>query len=47
MILEVSSNPSHSVMTSEADIGGMAVEVEPSHHYPILFCWSVTERHLT
>jgi len=25
-------------MTSEADVGGMAVEVEPSHQYSIAFC---------
>ena len=25
-------------MMSEADVGGMAVEVEPSHQYSITFC---------
>ena len=25
------------------DIGGMAVEVEPSHQYSITFCWCVTD----
>ena len=28
-------------MTSEADVGGMAVEVEPSHQYSITFCCHV------
>jgi len=28
---------------SEADVGGMAVEVEPSHRYPIPFCCCVTD----
>ena len=26
--------------TSEADTGGLVVEVEPSHQYPITFCLS-------
>ena len=30
-------------MTSEADIGGTAVEVEPSHQYPITCCCCVTD----
>jgi len=29
-------------MMSEADIGGMAVEVEPSHQYSVKFCCRVT-----
>ena len=29
--------------TWEADVGGMAVEVEPSHHYPVTFCCCVTD----
>ena len=29
--------------TSEADDGGMAVEVEPSHQQPIIFCCHVTD----
>jgi len=29
-------------MTSEADVSGMAVEVEPSHQYSIMFCCCVT-----
>ena len=29
--------------TSEADVGGMAVEVEPSHQYSITFCCCVTD----
>ena len=28
---------------SEADVGGMAVEVEPSHRYFITFCCYVTD----
>lgn len=32
-------------MTSEADVAGMAAEVEPSHQYPIKFC-CLTTRHL-
>ena len=28
---------------SEADVGGMAVEVEPSHQYPITFCCCVAD----
>ena len=31
------------LMTSETDIGGMAVEVEPSHHYLIMFWYCVTD----
>ena len=30
-------------MMSEADVGGMAVEVEPSHQYSITFCCYVTD----
>ena len=30
-------------MTSEANVGGMAVEVEPSHQYPITCCCRVTD----
>ena len=30
-------------MPSEADVGGMAVEVEPSHQYPIKFYCHVTD----
>ena len=30
--------------TSEVDVGGMAVEFEPSHQYPITFCCCVTDR---
>jgi len=30
-------------MTSEADVGGMAVEAEPFHQYPITFCCCVTD----
>jgi len=30
-------------MTSEANVSGMAVEVEPSHHYSITFCCCVTD----
>jgi len=29
---------------SEADVGDMAAEVEPSCHYPVPFCCSVTEK---
>ncbi|MEQ5146204.1 hypothetical protein ABN231_18085 [Proteus mirabilis] len=29
--------------TSEVDVGGMAVEVEPSHQYSITFCCCVTD----
>jgi len=29
--------------TSEADVGGMAVEVEPSHQYPVTFCCCVID----
>ena len=28
---------------SEADVGGMAVQAEPSHQYPIPFCCCVTD----
>ena len=28
---------------TEADIGGMAVEAEPSHQYSIIFCCHVTD----
>ena len=28
---------------SEADVGGMAVEVEPSHQYSATFCCHVTD----
>jgi len=31
------------LMTSESDVGGMAVEVEPSHKYSITYCWHVTD----
>ena len=40
------SNASHFialVTTSEVDGGGVAVEVEPSHQYPITFCCCVTD----
>ena len=30
-------------MMSEADVGGMAVESEPFHQYPIIFCCHVTD----
>ena len=30
-------------MTSEADVGVMAVEAEPSHHYPFTFCCHVRD----
>ena len=30
-------------LTSEADVGGMAVGAEPSHWYPILFCCHRTD----
>jgi len=30
--------------TSEVDVGGMAVEFEPSHKYPITFSCCVTDR---
>ena len=30
-------------MTSEADVGAMAVEVEPSHQYSVTFCCCVTD----
>ena len=30
-------------MVSEVNVGGMAVEVEPSHQHPITFCCCVTE----
>jgi len=30
-------------MMSEADIGGMAAEIEPSCQYPITFCCCVTD----
>ena len=30
-------------MMSEADVGGMAVEVEPSHQYSITFCCHITD----
>jgi len=29
--------------TSEVDVGGMAVKIEPSHQYPITFCFCVTD----
>ena len=29
--------------TSQADVGGMAGEVEPSHQYPVTFCCRVTD----
>ena len=29
--------------TSEADAGGMAVDVEPSHHYSVTFCCCVAD----
>lgn len=28
---------------SEADVGGVAVEIEPSRQYSVKFCWCVTE----
>ena len=28
---------------SEADVGGMAVEAEPSHQYSIIFCCRMTD----
>ena len=31
------------VTRSEADIGGMAVEAEPSHQYSIMFCCHVMD----
>ena len=31
------------VLTSEVDVGGIAVEVEPSHQYPVTFCCRVTD----
>jgi len=30
-------------MASEADVGGQAVEVEPSHQYSITFCCCVAD----
>ena len=30
-------------MTSEMDVGGMAVEIKPSHQYPITFCCGMTD----
>ena len=30
-------------MMSEVEVGGMAVEVEPSCHYPITFCFCTTD----
>jgi len=30
-------------MTAEENVGGTAVEVEPSHQCPITFCFHVTE----
>ena len=30
-------------MILEADVGGMAIEVEHSHQYPITFCYHVTD----
>ena len=33
----------HWPVMSEADGGGMAVEVEPSCQYPATFCWHVTD----
>jgi len=30
-------------MMSEADVGGMAVEIEPSHQYSITFCCHATD----
>ena len=34
---------SHWPTTSEADVGGMAVEAEPSHQYSITICCCVTD----
>ena len=33
----------HCSTTSEADVGDMAVEVEPSHQYSVPFCFHVTD----
>ena len=33
----------HWSMISEAAVGGMVVENEPSHQYPIAFCCGVTD----
>jgi len=30
-------------MTSEVDVGGMAIEAEPSHQYFTTFCCCVTD----
>lgn len=30
-------------VTSQADVGGMAVEVESSHQYSVIFCCRVTD----
>ena len=30
-------------MMSEADVGGIAVEAEPSHQYSVTFCCCVTD----
>jgi len=38
------SNASHFIMLAQqADGGGMAVEVEPSHQYSVTFCCCMTE----
>ena len=31
------------VMTSEVNVGGMAVEVEPSQRYSVMFCGHATD----
>ena len=36
------SNASCFMMLAQADAGGMAVEVEPSHKHPIIFCCCMT-----
>ena len=36
-------NDTSLLATSEADVGGTAVEVEPSHQYFIAFCCRVTD----
>ena len=33
----------HQPMVSEVDVGGMALEVEPSHQYPITCCCHATD----
>ena len=33
----------HWIMTSEAGVSGMAVEVEPSQQYSIKFCHRITD----